>query len=110
MAVNRETSFTVEGAPDDLLAAMVQALSELRCYRFTRDGMTVTARTPFNWRSIGEIMTVRLSEADAGTTRLDVASHSILGTVIFDWGKNNDNLRRFESAFRKRIAEQAGSR
>ncbi len=109
MAVSRQMSFVVEGAPDELLEPMVQALSDLSCYKFARDGDTVTARTPFNWRSIGEIMTVRLSHADAGKTQIDVSSESVLGTVMLDWGKNNHNLRRFESAFRKRMADRAGS-
>ncbi len=108
MAVSRQTSFEVEGRPDDLLMPMVQALSDMRCYKFGRDGLTVTARTPINWRSIGEVMTVRLSDGDAaGWTRIEAASHSALRTVIFDWGKNDYNLRRFEAAFRTRIAQQA---
>jgi hypothetical protein len=53
-------------------------------------------------------MTVRLSDADeAGRTRVEAASHSVLRTVIFDWGKNDYNLKRFEAAFRSRIAKQA---
>ena len=108
MAVSRQTSFEVEGRPDDLLMPMVQALSDMRCYKFGRDGLTVTARTPINWRSIGEVMTVRLSDGDAvGWTRVEAASHSALRTVIFDWGKNDYNLRRFEAAFRTHIAQQA---
>lgn len=107
MAVSRQMSFVAEGTPDEMLEPMVQALSDLRCYKFVRDGDMVTARTPFNWRSIGEVMTVRLSRADAGTTRIDVSSESVLRTVMLDWGKNNDNLRRFEAAFRTRIAGKA---
>jgi hypothetical protein len=108
MAVSRQVWFEVEGTPDDLLMPMVQALSDMRCYKFGRDGLTVTARTPINWRSVGEIMTVRLSDGDAADhTRVEVSSHSALRTVIFDWGKNNSNLKRFESAFRTRIAMQA---
>ncbi len=109
MAVSRQTSFEVEGKPDDLLMPMVQALSDMRCYRFSRDGTTVTARTTINWRSIGEVMTARLSDAGAGKTLVEVSSHSALGTVIFDWGKNNDNLKRFETAFRSRMARQANT-
>ena len=108
MAVSRQTSFEVEGRPDDLLMPMVQALSDMRCYKINREGLTVTARTPINWRSVGEVMTVRLSDADqAGWARIEAASHSALRTVIFDWGKNNDNLKRFEAYFRKRIAMPA---
>lgn len=108
MAVSRQTSFEVDGRPDDLLMPMVQALSDMRCYKFDRDGLTVTARTPINWRSVGEVMTVRLSDGDdAGRTRVEVASHSALRTVIFDWGRNDYNLKRFEAAFRRRIARQA---
>jgi hypothetical protein len=107
MAVSRQTWFEVDGRPDDLLMPMVQALSDMRCYKFGRDGLTVTARTPINWRSVGEVMTVRLSDGDvAGRTRVEAASHSALRTVIFDWGKNNDNLKRFEAAFRKRIEKR----
>lgn len=115
MAVSKQTSFEVDGAPDDLLMSMVQALGDMRCYRFNRDGLTVTARTPINWRSVGEVMTVRLSpagetgkpnRADDARTLVEVASHSALRTVIFDWGKNNYNLQRFETVFRARIAEQ----
>ena len=105
MAISRQTSFEVDGAADDLLMAMVQALGDMRCYKFNRDGLVVTARTPINWRSVGEIMTVRLSAASDARTRVEVSSHSALRTVIFDWGKNAYNLRRFEVAFRRRIAE-----
>lgn len=106
MAVSRQMSFTIDGSPDDLLEPMVRALSDMRCYRFSRDGTTVTARTPINWRSVGEVMTVRLSDAGGDETLVEAASHSALRTVIFDWGKNDHNLRRFEESFRKRIAAQ----
>ncbi len=104
MGVIRQAWFEVEGAAEDLLAPAVNALSDMRCYRFSRDGLTVTARTSINWRSIGEVMTVQLSDAGGGRTRVEVTSRSALGTVIFDWGKNNDNLKRFEAAFRARVA------
>lgn len=113
MAISRQTSFEVDGAADDLLETMVRALSDMRCYRFSRDGLVVTARTPINWRSVGEIMTVRLSPAEeSGTlsparTRVEVSSHSALRTVIFDWGKNAYNLKRFEASFRARLPQQA---
>lgn len=108
MAISRQTSFEIDGRPDDLLMPMVQALSDMRCYKFDRDGLTVTARTPINWRSVGEVMTVRLSDGhEAGRTRVEAASHSVLRTVIFDWGKNNYNLKRFEAIFRKRVENQA---
>jgi hypothetical protein len=106
MAISRQMSFEVEGSADDLLMPMVQALGDMRCYRFNRDDLTVTARTPINWRSVGEVMTVRLSDAGAGRVRIETASHSALRTVLFDWGANNANLQRFEKAFRKRIANQ----
>lgn len=106
MAVSRVTSFEVDGTPDDLLEPMVRALSDMRCYKFSRDDLVVTARTPINWRSVGEIMTVRLSDGDFGRTLVEASSHSALRTVIFDWGKNNYNLRRFEALFRARIAER----
>lgn len=109
MAVSRQISFEVVGTPDDLLMPMVQALSDMRCYRFSRDGLIVTARTPISWRSIGEVMTVRLSDAAAGRTLVEASSHSALRTVIFDWGKNNYNLKRFETAFRARMAQQIGA-
>jgi hypothetical protein len=108
MAVSRQISFEVDGRPDDLLMPMVQALSDMRCFKFSRDGLTVTARTPINWRSVGEVMTVQLSDGDdAGRTRVEASSRSALRTAIFDWGKNNYNLKRFEAAFRARIAQQA---
>ena len=107
MAVSRQTSFEVEGVPDDLLMPMVQALSDMRCYKFNREGLIVTARTPINWRSIGEVMSVRLSDAAPGRTLVEAASHSALRTVIFDWGKNDYNLKRFEAAFRTRMTQQA---
>lgn len=107
MAINRLTSFEVEGTPEELLEPMVRALADMRCYRFSREGMTVTARTAINWRSIGEVMTVRLSDAGAGRTLVEASSHSALRTVLFDWGKNNHNLKRFEAAFRLRMALQA---
>ena len=107
MAVSRQVSFEVDGRADDLLMPMVQALSDMRCYKFDRDGLTVTARTPINWRSVGEVMTVRLSNGNEyGRTRIEAASHSALRTVIFDWGKNDYNLKRFEASFRERIAKQ----
>ncbi len=106
MAVSRQVSFEIEGVADDLLMPMVQALGDMRCYKFSRDGLIVTARTPINWRSVGEIMSVRLSDAGGGQTLVEVSSHSALRTVIFDWGKNDYNLRRFEAAFRTRLASQ----
>ena len=106
MAVSRQASFEVEGTPDDLLLPMVQALSDMRCFKFNRDGHIVTARTSINWRSIGEVLTVRLSDAGAGQTLVEVSSHSALRTVLFDWGKNNANLKRFEAIFRARLAMQ----
>jgi hypothetical protein len=105
MAVNRQVSFEVEGTPDDVLEPMVRALSDMRCYRFSREGMTVTARTQINWRSIGEFMTVQLSDAGDGRTRVDAASRSALGTTLLDWGKNNANLARLEAIFRARLAQ-----
>jgi hypothetical protein len=52
-------------------------------------------------------MTVRLSNGNEyGRTRIEAASHSALRTVIFDWGKNDYNLKRFEASFRARIAKQ----
>lgn len=107
MAISRQISFEVEGTPDDLLEPMVRALSDMRCYRFNRDGLTVTARTPINWRSVGEIMSVRLSPAGADQTCVEASSHSALRTVLFDWGKNNHNLKRFEALFRARMALRA---
>ena len=106
MAVSRQVSFEVSGAPDDLLMPMVQALSDMRCYKFNREGLIVTARTPINWRSVGEVMSVRLSDAGDGMTLVEVSSHSALRTAIFDWGKNNSNLKRFEAAFRRRLVER----
>ena len=110
MAISRETFFTVDGTPDDLLEPMVRALADMRCHRFNRDGMIVTARTMINWRSVGEVMTVALSDAGEGRTRVDAASRSALRTVILDWGANSSNLRRFEAAFRKRVAARAAVR
>jgi hypothetical protein len=104
MAVIREKTFTVDGSPDDLMELVVRALGDMSCNRFQRNGTSVTARTMFNWRSLGEIMTVALSEAGGGETRVVVESRSKLKTVIFDWGANNANLRRFEKAFMKRVA------
>jgi hypothetical protein len=104
MAVIRETSFTVDGAPGDLMACAVRALGDMSCNRFESNGMTVMARTMFNWRSLGEVMTVALSETGDGATRVSVESRSKMKTVIFDWGANNANLRRFEKAFRTRVA------
>ena len=109
MAISRHISFEVEGTPDDLLEPMVRALSDMRCYKFSREDLTVTARTPINWRSVGEVMTVRLSQAGAGRTRVEASSHSALRTVIFDWGKNSHNLKRFEEAFMNFAAIQASS-
>ncbi len=106
MAVSKQLSFEVDGTPDDLLEPMVRALGDMRCYKFSRDGFIVTARTPINWRSVGEIMSVRLSEVGSDRTLVEVSSHSALRTVIFDWGKNDYNLRRFEAAFRTRLASQ----
>jgi hypothetical protein len=76
----------------------------MSCNRFECNGMCVTARTMFNWRSLGEVMTVELSVAGGGATRVTAESRSKLKTVIFDWGANNANLRRFEKAFMKRVA------
>jgi hypothetical protein len=104
MAVVRETSFTVDGTPDELMEQVVRALGDMSCNRFERNGMNVSARTMFNWRSLGEIMTVSLSDAGGGATRVTAESRSKLKTVIFDWGANNANLRRFEKAFMKRVA------
>ena len=104
MAVIRETSFSVDGTPEDLMEPVVRALGDMSCNRFEQSGMCVTARTMFNWRSLGEIMTVALSDAGGGATRVTAESRSKLKTVIFDWGANNANLKRFEKAFMKRIA------
>ena len=104
MAVIREASYTVDGSPDALMVCAVRALGDMSCHRFETHGMIVTARTRFNWRSLGEVMTVALSEAEAGTTRVSVESRSKMRTVIFDWGANNANLRRFEKAFKTRVA------
>lgn len=104
MAISRQGSFEVAGEPDDLLMPMVQALSDMRCYNFNRAGLIVTARTPINWRSVGEVLTVRLSDAGHGMALVEISSQSALRTVIFDWGKNNYNLKRFEAAFRQRLA------
>jgi hypothetical protein len=109
MTISKVISFEVEGDADDLLEPMVRALSDMRCYRFSRDGLVVTARTPLNWRSVGEVMTVRLSPAAAGRTLVEASSHSALRTVIFDWGKNNYNLKRFEASFRARMAERVAT-
>lgn len=106
MAVSKQVSFEVDGMPDDLLMPMVQALGDMRCYKFNREGLIVTARTAINWRSVGEIMTVRLSDAGANRTLVEASSHSALRTVLFDWGKNNANLKRFEAIFRARLAQQ----
>ncbi len=104
MAVIRETSFTVDGTPDHLMECAVRALGDLSCHRFESNGMTVMARTMFNWRSLGEVMTVALCEAGGGATRVSVESRSKMRTVIFDWGANNANIRRFEKAFMTRVA------
>jgi hypothetical protein len=104
MAVIRETSFTVDGSPDDLMACAIRALGDMSCNRFEHSGLHVTARTMFNWRSLGEVMTVALSEVEGGATRVSAESRSKLKTVIFDWGANNANLRRFEKAFMTRVA------
>lgn len=104
MAVIREASYTVDGSPDALMVCAVRALGDMSCHRFETHGMIVTARTMFNWRSLGEVMTVALSEAEAGATRVSVESRSKMRTVIFDWGANNANLRRFEKAFKTRVA------
>lgn len=106
MAVSRQTSFEVDGTPDDVLEPMVRALGDMRCYRFSRVEMTVTARTPVNWRSVGEVMTVRLSPLGVDRTQVEASSQSALRTVLFDWGKNAHNLKRFEAAFRARMAQR----
>ncbi|MEO8651828.1 MAG: hypothetical protein ABI391_05950, partial [Hyphomicrobiaceae bacterium] len=63
MAIIREMSFTIDGTPEDLMECAVHALGDMSCNRFEHNGFRVTARTMFNWRSLGEVMTVALSEA-----------------------------------------------
>jgi hypothetical protein len=104
MAVIREKTFTVDGTPEQVMDDAIRSLSDMSCNRFEGSGMVVTARTMFNWRSLGEIMTVTLSEAGGGAMRVTAESRSKLKTVIFDWGANNANLRRFEKAFLTRVA------
>lgn len=105
MAVTREISFEIDRPRDEALELVVRALVDIRCSRFGREDYVVTARTGFSWRSFGEVVSVRLTPRGEGRTRVEASSSSSLSTVIFDWGANASNLRRFEAALHARLAE-----
>jgi hypothetical protein len=57
----------------------------------------IEARFPISPRSWGEKLRVELSGADGAVT-LNVSSRTRIGTTLFDFGKNADNVRRFVTA------------
>jgi hypothetical protein len=56
------------------------------------------ARTPASWRSWGDIVSVTVSSVSSDLTRIRLESDSISPAMIFDFGSNARNIRRFKSA------------
>ena len=55
----------------------------------------ILAKTGFSWRSDGEDIRVTVTSM-GGSSRVHIQSQSSRNSVLIDWGKNAENVRRFE--------------
>lgn len=60
-----------------------------------QDGI-LRAKVGIGLRSMGEQIEVRVQEAEPGDCSLVVSSEPRMQTILVDWGKNVENVRRFE--------------
>lgn len=55
--------------------------------------------------SMGEQITVQMRPLSPTETELNVTSESVVGTTVFDWGKNQQNLVHFQGLFAELAAQ-----
>jgi hypothetical protein len=95
--ITREATLNVQGNYDQVLENCIAALRKMKV-RLTaidsKDG-TVEGKTRLNWRSFGEIILIRITEAGPGEYAVHVKSRCLWEGTVADWGKNAANVNRF---------------
>ena len=61
----------------------------------------LAAQMGFSFRSCGENLAVAIAETAPGRSVVKLMSASIVPTTMIDWGKSNQNVKRFEEALRR---------
>jgi hypothetical protein len=87
-ACHEELIFYEDVPQEDLLAAAKSVLGRLRWKWSQESPERIVARVPISWRSWGEKFTVRAYPRE-------VQVRSECAFQLFDWGKNEDNVRLF---------------
>jgi hypothetical protein len=95
----KRSEYVLEGTPKGALEDSLSALAGLgaKVGYFDADEGVIEASTSVNWRSFGEILTVRVSQIAEGRIRMEVQSDVFQPSVLFDFGANARNLRRFQA-------------
>jgi hypothetical protein len=87
-SVNAARQLELKGSPADVLARAGQALEELDLVGAPAvENGSIEAEVPRNWRTMGNTITVRVVEGEAGTTVALVSSRPVF-PQRFDWGRS----------------------
>jgi hypothetical protein len=94
---SKEATVTVQGNQEQVLDACIAASRKLKI-RLTaidaKQGM-IEGRTPRNWRSLGEIIDIRVAQTEPTECTVHIKSRCSQVGVLIDWGKNASNINRF---------------
>jgi len=102
IGVKQEMRFTVKLSKLETLEKVKHVFAELnaRIINYNSLENIIEGRTTWNWKSFGEILTVRF--VDMGNqTGVYVESRPSLGTIMVDYGKNLENVEKFRQLMEK---------
>ena len=88
----------LELSPEEVVERSLKALQNMdtNIGSYDVEAGLIEARTAMNWRTFGDVMLVRVSAVDANQTTLIIESDSPLPSVLYDFGSNARNIKRFE--------------
>jgi hypothetical protein len=97
VGVHQEKKFNVPLLKGEANKKIKDVLNEMKT-NLTKDDSengVIEAKTKINWKSFGETLTIRFVENENQTT-IFVESRPSLGTTMVDYGKNLQNVEKFE--------------
>lgn len=98
--VRHSTVLEVLGAKTELVAKCHVAMAKCgwRTVVLDADKGVVEAEVPMGLLSGASLVTVRITRADRGKSRLEISSEPTSVMVIYDWGINRRRVRKFIAA------------
>jgi len=97
IGVRQEKKFNVSLSKEDAIGKIKIALNKMKA-KITNDDSNngiIEAKTRFSWKSVSEIITIRFIE-NSGQTVIFVESRPALSTTMVDYGKNLQNVEKFQ--------------